>query len=209
MKLEDDKMHHREKHGCHGTRLYRIWAHMKARCLDPDSDVYSYYGGRGISICEDWKNSFSNFYQWAMSNGYSTELTIDRIDVNGNYEPSNCRWATRKEQNRNMRSTRMLTFRGETLCLEDMATKYGINKATLARRLQRGWSLEDAIVIKPGEKRGNITFITFRGLTLPLTKMAKHYGIKAATLCVRLKRGWSLEDALTKQTETKFLRKCQ
>ena len=209
MKTQKDRMVFKEKHGEHGTRLYNIWSHMKTRCLDPQYKAYSYYGGRGISVCDAWKNSFSEFSKWAKSNGYSSELTLERIDVNGNYEPSNCRWATRKEQNRNMRSTRMLTFGGETLCLEDMATKYGVNKATLARRLQRGWSLEDAIVIKPGEKRGNITFITFRGLTLPLTKMAKHYGIKAATLCVRLKRGWSLEDALTKQTETKFLRKCQ
>lgn len=209
MKAQKDRMMLNEKHGEHGTRLYTIWAHMKSRCLDPDCDCYQHYGGRGISICDEWKDSFAAFSKWARANGYSSELTLDRIDVNGNYEPSNCRWATRKEQNRNMRSTRMLTFMGETLCLEDMATKYGINKATLAQRLQRGWSLEDAIVIKPGEKRGNITFITFRGLTLPLTKMAKHYGIKAATLCVRLKRGWSLEDALTKQTETKFLRKCQ
>ena len=189
-------MHHREKHGCHGTRLYRIWAHMKARCLDPDSDVYSYYGGRGISICEDWKNSFSNFYQWAMSNGYSTELTIDRIDVNGNYEPNNCRWVTRKEQNRNMRSNVFLSFNGETLCLKDLASKYGVSAATLSQRLQRGWSLVDALQMKSGEKRGNRKHITFKGITLPFCKMAERFGIKPSTLAVRLKRGWTLEKAL-------------
>ncbi len=90
-------------HGLGSTRVYSIWASIKDRTLNTNTKVFNDYGGRGITICDEWKNDFMSFYNWAMSNGYSDELSIDRIDNDGNYEPNNCRWTTRVVQNRNQR----------------------------------------------------------------------------------------------------------
>ena len=202
MREATDKMSHRESHGGYGSRLYCIWAHIKARCLDKDDKNYPFHGDRGITVCDGWKNSFSAFRSWALQNGYNDELTIDRIDVNGNYEPGNCRWITQSEQMSNTRKTRRVTFRGETLSLKQMAEKYGLDKTTVSLRLKRGWSLESALTTPPGERRDNRKYLTFNGMTLPFSQMAKHYGLKPPTLSMRLKRGMTLEEALTTPLKT-------
>ena len=103
-------MHNKYGHGLTNTRLYHIWRTMKARCTDPNSQKFSSYGARGIKVCSEWLNSFETFYEWAMANGYSEELSLDRKDNDGNYCPENCRWATRKEQANNTRTNRYLEY---------------------------------------------------------------------------------------------------
>lgn len=93
-------------HGMKKTRLYRTWVNMKARCNNPKDRCFGSYGGRGIKVCGEWEKSFQSFYDWAMSHGYTEELTIERKNVNGNYEPSNCCWITMTEQQKNKRGSK-------------------------------------------------------------------------------------------------------
>lgn len=135
------------RHGMCYTRINSIYRKMKQRCLSPNDSRYKDYGGRGIQVCEEWlgKDGFSKFYEWAMSNGYSDELTIDRIDVNGNYEPSNCRWITKLEQSKNTRKNIKLTYQGRTMIIKDWARELNIPYETLRRRiLKYGWSVDKA-----------------------------------------------------------------
>lgn len=127
------------------TRLYRIWNGMKKRCYTPNEGAYKYYGARGISVCDEWKNNFFAFKEWAIKTGYNDGLTIDRIDVNGNYSPSNCRWATRKEQANNTRRNRILTFNGKSMNIAEWSKETGIKQNTILYRIKRNWSVERAL----------------------------------------------------------------
>ncbi len=102
-------------HGETGSKLYETWKNMKARCYNSNHKSYDYYGGRGIKVCDFWKNSFENFRDWALNNGYQKELSIERKDVNGNYEPENCKWATMKEQGLNRRNNVYLWYEGKAM----------------------------------------------------------------------------------------------
>ena len=133
-------------HGMCRTRIYRIWQAMIKRCCSPGYERYSEYGGRGISVCDEWRNDFLSFYNWSMENGYSDELTIDRIEVNGNYEPENCRWATYKEQGNNTRRNHYITFDGETHTMCEWAKIKGMKYQTLAARINiYHWDIEKAL----------------------------------------------------------------
>jgi hypothetical protein len=126
-----------------GTPEYSSWRSALQRCCDPTFVYYSYYGGRGITVCERWRD-FSNFYA-DMGPRPTPQHTLDRIDNDGPYAPKNCRWATRQEQARNRRSNRMLTHNGETLCLSEWAERIDLPANALYMRLYNGWSTEQAL----------------------------------------------------------------
>ena len=136
------------KHNKSMTNLYQVWQCMKDRCFNPNHVQYKDYGGRGITVCDEWSDPDA-FCEWALSNGYSKGLSIDRIDVNGNYEPSNCRWATQKEQCRNRRNNAVLEYNGEKHCLTEWAEIVGTKASTLATRRKRGWPTRDIIFGRP------------------------------------------------------------
>lgn len=119
---------------------------MINRCFRTKDKRYKDYGGRGITVCNEWRNSFKAFYAWAIANGYTDELTIDRIDNNGNYEPSNCRWLSLKEQANNRRSNHLVTYDGQTKTITQWSEERNIKKSTLQRRLSKnGWSVKRAL----------------------------------------------------------------
>ena len=130
------------------SRLYGVWSAMKRRCYNANDAEYHRYGGRGITVCEEWRKSYESFKEWAISNGYDDnapygEYTIDRIDFAGNYWPENCRFANMKEQSRNRSSNHHVVYQGKDYLLSDLAELLGIKQTTLAERLKAGWSDEE------------------------------------------------------------------
>lgn len=147
-----------KSHEMAGTRLYAIWALMKQRCTCEYATDYKRYGGRGITVCREWMEGFEAFKDWALANGYTDNLTIDRIDVNGNYEPANCRWVDVKTQNNNRRSNRILEFRGEKHNVTEWSEITGIPRSAINNRLRYGWTVERALTEKPrNNKRKEVT----------------------------------------------------
>ena len=134
------------KHGKANTKLYGVWCSMKSRCYNEKSSSYVNYGKRGITICDEWKNDFAAFYDWAVQNGYSDGLSIDRIDFDGNYEPKNCRWSDSKEQANNRRSSRLLSLNGQVHSVSEWSRITGIKTSTLYMRLNKyGWNVEKTL----------------------------------------------------------------
>lgn len=143
------------------TRLQHIWAGMKARCSNPNTPAYRWYGARGINVCEEWRISFKKFVKWAWANGYATSLTLDRIDNDDNYSPENCRWVTMKEQAQNRRDNLYLTAFGETKlqCEWLRDSRCVITKKALQTRIRKGMSVEQALttpqVLYSGEQNSS------------------------------------------------------
>ena len=135
------------KHGLQkaNNRLYGIWSGIKQRCTNPKRNVFRHYGGKGIVICQEWQK-FPAFYSWAISNGYADNLTIDRIDNNGNYEPSNCRWIPDSAQHRNQTNNKFITVNGKAMLLCDWAKIYGIKASVILNRIRSGWTEEEAVI---------------------------------------------------------------
>lgn len=178
------------------NHLYRIWLNMKQRCNNPNNKDYVHYGNRGIKVCTEWESSFDSFRDWAIENGYTTELTLDRKNNDRGYCPDNCRWATRKEQVNDRSNNLTFTYKGITHTLAEWSEIYGINASTLHDRVMRlGYSFEEAIS-KPMPKI--IRSLTYKGKTQSLIDWSKELNIPYGTLKSRLnKLHWTVEEALT------------
>lgn len=138
------------------TRLYNIWLHMRERCNNPNFVYFNLYGGRGISVCDEWSHSYKVFKEWALENGYRDDLTLERKDNDGNYCPENCKWATPKEQANNRRSNRSLSFNGEQHNIEEWSKITGKPRTIIDSRLRRGWSVEKTLSTPILTKGGKI-----------------------------------------------------
>lgn len=182
------------------ARLYRIYQLMKGRCYNSNQSDYKWYGGRGIRVCDKWRESYLYFKEWALANGYTETLTIDRIDSDGDYEPTNCRWVNMTVQNNNKKSVPKYEFNGEKHSVSEWARLLGINRGLLKDRITKlGWSIEKALttpVLPCGVKKTNI-ILEYNGEAHPIGTWEKLLGFKPETVRNRIKLGWSIEEALT------------
>ena len=180
-----------KKHGKSRSRIYLLWSRIKVRCTKPNCSHYKNYGGRGITYDSSWEY-FENFYKWALDNGYKDNLTIERIDVNGNYCPENCKWITLKEQAQNRRNTYRINYKGKEYCASELARMFNIKVDTLKKRINSGMSVEDAIN-KPVKKEH---LIVYNNETHNITEWENLLGFKNGTIKERLKRGWSIKQII-------------
>lgn len=137
------------KHGGKHTKLYDVWCSMRYRCNNKNIRSYQNYGARGIKVCDEWNNDFSAFRKWSLDNGYIEGMSIDRIDVNGNYEPLNCQWIALNKQCDNKTNTKRITYKGEVKTLKEWSLILNISRMTLYYRIYKlGWSVNRAFTEK-------------------------------------------------------------
>ena len=191
------------------TRLNYIFSAMKKRCYDPNCKAYKDYGGRGITVCDEWRNperttvigtkahhvtkGFVAFKEWALVNGYADNLTIDRIDVNKGYSPENCRWVTAKEQQNNTRKNLLVTYKGQTKTLPQWCEELGLNYFRTRNRIfNYGWTVEKAFEYK---ENASLKLITYKGKTQSVAEWCRELNLSKHAVRNRLRRGWTIERA--------------
>lgn len=191
------------------TRLNYIFSAMKKRCYDPNCKAFKDYGGRGITVCNEWKNpekttvigtkarhvtkGFVAFKEWALANGYADNLTIDRIDVNKGYSPENCRWVTAKEQQNNTRKNLLVTYKGEIKTLPQWCEELGLNYFRTRNRIfNYGWTVEKAFEYK---ENASLKLITYKGKTQSVAEWCRELNLSKHAVRNRLRRGWTVERA--------------
>lgn len=192
-----EQTHFNQKHGASkggGTAEYRVWRSMRSRCNNPRDSGWSRYGGRGIRVCERW-NSFENFLA-DMGPRPSLEYSIDRIDNNGNYEPSNCRWATDYEQNRNRSDNIFMTCNGKTQCMSDWAKELGLCLQMVFGRWERSWSDLDCLLIPPNTTK--VKMVVYNGKSQSVAGWCRELGLSKQLVYTRLRRNWSVEKAFSR-----------
>ena len=194
------RMSNIKKHGTCGhtfeqpnyKRIYEAWRAMKKRCYLKSNHNYKWYGQRGIKICDEWKDNPQAFYNWSIDNGYGDNLTIDRIDVNKDYEPSNCRWVDQRTQQNNKRNNKVISYNGMPKTMAEWARYLNLDYALLKSRLLNGMTFERAI----HKSKPKVIKYTINGETNTARYFAIKYDIPYITVYSRLKRGLSIEEAL-------------
>lgn len=176
------------------NRIRRIWYGMISRCTSMKDKSYYRYGGRGIRVCDEWLNSFEAFESWALANGYRDDLTIDRIDNNGNYEPSNCRWADSITQANNTSKNLYITYKGRTQTLAQWVRELDLDYEVTYHRLDEGWTIEDAFE-KP-QRFDGITELTYNNKTQSIMEWAKETGMTYNTIRHRHNKGLPVNEIL-------------
>ena len=169
------------------------WCGMRARCYNPRNKKFPIYGGRGITVCNRWLNSFEDFYE-DMGDPPTDKHSIEREDNNKGYSPENCVWATYKQQNNNRSNTVFITYKGVVDTLSGWADRLGMSRDTIKLRLRRGWSIEKTLTTPYITKEVGILY---RGETLSMRGWAKRFGMAYNTLYYRIAQGWPMEEALT------------
>ena len=192
--IENAKKHF-TKHGETKTKLYNTWSGMRHRCNNPNDDRYKDYGGRGIRVCDEWLNSYEVFRDWSLSHGFENNLTIDRIDNDGNYEPSNCRWVDNKTQANNKRSNVIIEHNGIKKNTTEWGNELGINPRNIRNRLRRGIT-DDRLFSK--DNLCKIHRIEYKGETHTLTEWSEITEINRATIWYRYKKGYPIDQVFYK-----------
>jgi len=168
--------------------LYRCWLGISRRCYNKKDASYKNYGGRGIFMCPEWRGNFPAFRNWAISNGWAIGLTIERKEVDKEYSPQNCTWATRKEQNRNKRNSKLIEFEGQKLTSHEWAAITGISSGTIRRRIcKRGWDIKKALTTPPESAISSNKITETDALLIynsdkPADELAKIYSVSRATV---------------------------
>lgn len=180
------------KHGLYGTRIYKTFHQMKQRCYNPNNPGYANYGGRGITICDEWLKDIELFAEWAYKNGWSEnktreEQTIDRIDVNGNYCPENCRLIPMKEQYFNRTDTHYITIDGVTKTIREWSEISGVSMTVINSRIEKfGWNEKEAVFTPARKMRERTGSITYKGETHSISEWSKITGISIQTISNRI-----------------------
>lgn len=178
------------------TRLGRIHHNMKTRCTNPNYDKYQYYGGKGISVCDEWMRSYDAFEEWALSHGYNDALTLDRINTDNNYSPENCRWVSRKEQANNRSSNHFLTYNGITKTIQQWSEETGLTPGCITQRIKAGWDA-NRILTEPYHDTHKPRYLTYNGVTKRMHEWAKEFGLSYKILQNRIDlHHWPIEKAL-------------
>lgn len=175
-------------------RIKRIYYSMKDRCYNPNTPCYKDYGGRGITICQEWLNDINSFISWALDNGYRENLSIDRLNNNCGYSPKNCRWATNKSQANNRRSNRIIVYDGREQTLKQWCEELGLSYITVYQRLYSyGWSVENAFRVN---RNPCLKMITYKGKTQSMKRWCDELGLSYKTIQARIKYyHWPVERA--------------